>query len=79
MSLLHLIKEEDSPSMGLQDFPKPPRHPGFIAKKEFHAIEMLKFRHVESVERSLSEEVPGTFKGQFSFPDAGRSEEQERS
>ena len=77
MGFLHLVKEEDPPIMGFQDLPKATRHPSLIAKEELHTVEMLKLRHIEPVERPLSEKIPGTFKGQFSFPDAGRSKEQE--
>jgi hypothetical protein len=58
MGLLHFVEEQDTPSMGLQDLPKPPVHPGFITKEELHAIEMLKLRHVEAMERPVTKKIP---------------------
>ena len=31
--LLHLVKEEDSPSVGFQDLPKATRYPSFVSKE----------------------------------------------
>jgi hypothetical protein len=54
MGLLHFVKEENPPRMGVQDLPKPSGHTGFIPKEKLHAVEVLEFRHVEAMKLTLS-------------------------
>ena len=75
VGFIHLVKEEDSPCMGFQDLTKATRHPGLITKEELYAVEMLELRHIEPVERSLSEKITGAFQGKLGLSDTSGTKE----